>query len=258
MYRNISAEQYRAHLGFSPDYKVGAMLCYGTLYEDRVLAQLKQALADMKLEFEINDLPDPFLRFAKELKIGDINIWFAIGYGGAWLSEYIHWACLFGSKKSILLGSCGGLRSGIKQGDFIVPESSYGDESSVRIYNRESPIQYPDTKLSDKIASELESYGEKVWRGPIITCQAMIGETMEDVKQWSNEGYFGVEMESSTVFAVSNHFNVPCSASLYVGDNLIEKHHNLSDKYLAEADLRKQKQVTQIKMALSELLPSIV
>ncbi len=258
MYRSISAEQYRRRLGFMPDYRVDAMLCYGTLYEDRVLAQLKEALADMKLRAEISDLPDPFLRFAKELKIGNKNIWFAIGYGGAWISEYVHWACLFGSKKNILLGSCGGLKPGIKQGDFIVPESSYGDESSVRIYNRESPIQYPDTKISDKIASKLESKGEKVWRGPIITCQAMIGETLEDIKQWSNEGYFGVEMESSTVFAVSNHFKVLCSASLYVGDNLIEEHHNLSDEYLAEADLRKQKQVTQIKIALSELLPSII
>lgn len=254
MYRSISAEQFKRHLGFMPDYRVDAMLCYGTLYEDRVLAQLKEALADMNLNDEINSLQDPFLRFAKELTIGDKNIWFAIGYGGAWLSEYIHWACLFGSKKNILLGSCGGLRPGIKQGDFIVPESSYGDESSVRIYNRESPTQYPDTALSEEITSKLEAYGAKVWRGPIITCQAMIGETMEDIERWSNDGYFGVEMESSTVFAVSNHFGVPCSASLYVGDNLIEEHHNLSDEYLAEADLRRQKQVTQIKMALSELI----
>lgn len=254
MYRNYTAEQYRARLGFPTDYTVDAMLCYGTLYEDRVLAQLIEVMQALKLDAALNDLPHPFLRFGKELVIDDKKIWFAIGYGGAWLSEYIHWACLFGSKKNLLLGSCGGLKPGMKQGDFIVPESSYGEESSVKIYNRESNTQYPDKELSKRIASKLGEDGTKVWRGPMVTCQAMIGETLEDVRDWSNNGYFGVEMEASTVFAVSNHFNVPCAASLYIGDNLIEDHTNLSDEYTAEADTRKQNQLKQIRVALSELV----
>jgi purine-nucleoside phosphorylase len=254
MYRNISADQYREHLGFPADYKVDAMLCYGTLYEQRVLSQLKETLEELGLEAEINEMPDEFLRFAKELRFGDKKIWFAIGYGGAWLSEYLHWACLFGSKKNILLGSCGGLKSGIKQGDFIVPESSYSEESSAKIYNRESNVHYPDKYLSEKIAKALEVDGTTVWRGPMVTCQAMIGETIEDIKMWSADGYYGVEMETSTVFAVSKHFDVPSAASLYVGDNLIEEHTNMSEEYAAEADIRKQNQVKQIKMALSELL----
>lgn len=254
MYRSITAEQYREHLGFPSDYKVDAMLCYGTLYEQRVLSQLKEALEELGLESKINKMPHEFLRFAKEIKIEDKNIWFAIGYGGAWLSEYLHWACLFGSKMNLLLGSCGGLKSGIKQGDFIVPKSSYSEESSAKIYNRESNIHYADDKLSEKIATKLGEDGTKVWRGPMVTCQAMIGETLDDVKKWSAEGYFGVEMEASTVFAVSNHFNIPSAASLYVGDNLIEEHNNMSEEYAAEADTRKQNQVKQLKMALSELV----
>lgn len=253
MYKSISADQYREHLGFPTNYKVDAMLCYGTLYEHRVLSQLRESIQDLGLEAEINEMPHEFLRFAKEIRIGDNNIWFAIGYGGAWLSEYLHWACLFGSKKNILLGSCGGLKPGIKQGDFIVPDSSYSEESSARIYNRESEVHYSDKELSDKISKNLEVDDTKVWRGPMVTCQAMIGETLDDVKKWSADGYFGVEMEASTVFAVSKHFNVPSAASLYVGDNLIEEHNNMSEEYAVEADTRKQNQVKQIKMALSEL-----
>lgn len=254
MYRNVTAEQYREHLGFPSGYKVDAMLCYGTLYEQRVISQLKEASAELGLELEINEMPHEFLRFAKELIVGNKKIWFAIGYGGAWLSEYLHWACLFGSKKNLLLGSCGGLKPGIKQGDFIVPDSSYSEESSAKIYNRASNIHYPNKNLSEQISRILAIDGTKVWNGPIITCQAMIGETLEDVKKWSTDGYYGVEMEASTVFAVSKHFNVPSAASLYVGDNLIEEHSNMSEEYAAEADTRKQNQVKQIKMALSELL----
>lgn len=254
MYKSITAEQYRSHLGFPADYKVDAMLCYGTLYEQRVLSQLQYVINDLGLDAQITEMPDEFLRFAKQLRVGEKNIWFAIGYGGAWLSEYLHWACLFGSKKNILLGSCGGLKPGIKQGDFIVPDSSFSEESSARIYNRESNIHLPDNQLSERITNLLKHDGTKVWRGPMVTCQAMIGETIEDVKKWSADGYYGVEMEASTVFAVSSHFNVPCAASLYVGDNLIEEHNNMSEEYAAEADTRKQNQVKQLKMAFSELL----
>ncbi len=254
MYRSISADQYRAHLGFPPNYKVDAMLCYGTLYEQRVLSQLKEAIQNLGLEAEINGLPHEFLRFAKEIRISDKTIWFAIGYGGAWLSEYLHWACLFGSKKNILLGSCGGLKPGITQGDFIVPTNSFSEESSAKIYNRESNIHNSNVKLSERITKALKENDSTVWNGPMVTCQAMIGETLDDVKEWSKDGYYGVEMEASTIFAVSQHFNVPSAASLYVGDNLIEEHNNMSDEYTAEADTRKQNQLTQIKIGLSELL----
>lgn len=254
MYRSFTAEQYRKHIGFPEDYKVDAMLCYGTLYEERTLQQLVKALESLGLSTVLKEMPHPFLRFAREINIGDKTIWFAIGYGGAWLSEYIHWACLFGSKKNLLLGSCGGLKPGMKQGDFIVPESSYGEESSVRMYNRTSAIQCPDEQLSEKISAKLNENGAKVWRGPMVTCQAMIGETMEDVNSWSAEGYYGVEMEASTVFAVSNHFNVPCAASLYVGDNLVEEHNNMSEEYAAEADVREQNQLKQLRIALSEII----
>jgi len=82
----------------------------------------------------------------------------------------------------------------------------------------------------------------------------MIGETMEDVLKWSKAGYYGVEMEASTVFAVSNHFNMPSTVSVYVGDNLIEEDTNKDKEYLAEADTRKQNQRKQIRAGLEELL----
>lgn len=253
MYRDVTAEEYRKHLGLPANYQVDAMLCYGTLYEERVLAQLDEVLDTLGIQTEFKALPHPFMRFCKEFTIDNRRVWFAIGYGGAWLSEYLHWACLFGSKKNILLGSCGGLKPGMKQGEFIVPESSYAEESSVKIYNRTSNTQYPDKQLSEDLAAKLGEDGTRVWRGPMVTCQAMIGESLDDIKSWSKSGYYGVEMEAATVFAVSNHFNVPCAASLYIGDNLIEEHTNLSEEYIAEADMRKQNQLKQIRIALSEL-----
>ena len=45
---------------------------------------------------------------------------------------------------------------------------------------------------------------------------------MEDVKKWSEDGYYGVEMETATVFAVSAHFKMPSASVLYNTDNLIK------------------------------------
>jgi len=56
----------------------------------------------------------------------------------------------------------------------------------------------------------------------VMTCSAMLGETKEDIENWSKDGYYGVEMETSTVFAVSSHFNVPSASLIYVTDNLIK------------------------------------
>lgn len=253
MYKSFTAEQYKKHLGFPDDYKVDGVLCYGTLYEERVVEALMQCLSEMNINTELKSLPHPFLRFAKELKVNDKTIWFTIGYGGAWLSEYLHWACLFGSQKNILVGSCGGLVHGMKPGDFIVPVSSYGQESSAIMYNRDTPIHSSNERLSESLIERLEDENTKIWNGPMVTCQAMIGETLEDVEKWSKKGYFGVEMEASTVFAVSKHFNVPSAASMYIGDNLIEQHSNMSEEFAAEADMRQQKQQKQIRAALEEL-----
>ncbi len=71
----------------------------------------------------------------------------------------------------------------------------------------------------------------------------MLGETFEDVEAWSRAGYYGVEMETATLFSVSNHFNVPSASLLYVTDNLIkgqtvgDESHNLQKE---ERNLRKE------------------
>ena len=170
------------------------------------------------------------------------------------MSACLHLACLFGSQKNILVGSCGGLKQGIKSGDFIIPMSSYGQESTVLVYNRESNLQYSNKALSDSLKKHLTGSGVDVWDGPTMTCQASLAQSTDDIQQWTKDNYIGVEMEASTVFAVSNHFSVPSSAIFYVADNLIENQTHLSDSYKDQADMRKQRQHYQVKAALQELI----
>jgi len=256
MYYEQSTNQFLEHLELPPDYRVDGVICCGTIYEEKFLGVLSDTLKNMKITAKPTNLAHNFLRYVYEIDVDDKRLWFMTGYGGAMLSEYLHWACQFGSRKNILIGSCGGLKKGMQPTDFLVPTSSYGQESSVRMYNRQSPNQPANRTLADSLVNRLKGTDVKIWQGPIITCQAMMAETWDDIQNWSREGYFGVEMESSTLFAVSNHFNVPSAATLFVGDNLIEQHTNLSKSYAEQTHIRRARRLSQFKATLEELLTS--
>lgn len=215
------------------DYVVEGLLSYGSWDEDQNREKLCNILKEFT-EFK-SRVMEGFLSKVLELNIDGKNYWFVVMYGGALLSEYVHLASLFGSKKNIHIGSCGGLYPEMESLDLVIPTWSYGNESTTRAYDREANDfeHHADAGLSNILENNLsEKY--TVRKGPIITNQAMMGETWEDIKSWSEKGYYGVEMETATVFAVSKHFNVPSAALLYVSDNLIKGQTVRDDSHNAQ------------------------
>ncbi|MDQ5890008.1 MAG: hypothetical protein QG609_501, partial [Patescibacteria group bacterium] len=241
-------------LGLPKDYIVDGMLCYGTWDKNKQIKIFKDALEKSGKSVNYGVLPN-FLEKVLEFSIDGKTYWFDVSYGGALLSEYLHLACLFGSKKNILLGSCGGLSEEITSLDLIIPTYSFGNESPTRMYNPEAKDNrhYSDSLLSKSLKDRI-SKEHKVWEGGVTTCQAMMAETLEDVQNWSKEGFLGVEMEAATIFAVSKHFNVPATALLLVGDNLIKGETVVSDSY-KDNNLRKEEVRNKMyQSALDELL----
>ncbi len=254
MYKTFTAEEYKKHLGLPEDYKVDGMLCYGTWDKDRHIQIFKEVAEQSGKKFDYGDLPS-FLGKMLEFNIEGKHYWFDVSYGGALLSEFLHLACLFGSKKNLLLGSCGGLAPEMGSLDLIIPTYSWGNESPTRMYN---PIasdnkHYSDVELSANLKKRLDQKN-KVWEGGTTTCQAMMAETLEDVQNWSKEGFLGVEMEAATVFAVSKHFNVPSAALLVVGDNLIQGETVGSESYIANKPKKALIKAEQFRVALEELV----
>lgn len=253
MYRSFTAEEYKNDFGLAPDYKVDAVLCYGTVYDEKILRILCERLGDLGDNITPKNFSDPSLKFVHEININNKTIWFITGYGSAYMSACLHLACLFGSQKNILIGSCGGLKPGIKSGDFIIPTDSFSQDTTATMYNRDTLNHVADETLSNSVEQRLD-HDIQIWRGPTTTCQASLAQTENDVNKWSNDGYLGVEMEVASVFAVSRHFSVPAAAIIYVADNLIENQTHLSESYKEQADMRKDRQHHQIKVALEELI----
>lgn len=224
MYKELTKKDWYKLLKFPEDKKVDAIIVSGVALanRDREIGFLEQALSNYKDVKKVEYIQDNFFSSIYEFEIGDKLIWFDVVYGGAYLSELLHVGCLFGSKKNFLVGTCGGLQKNLETGDLVIPTYTYGNESTTRIYQPDikDHKHYADKELREEFVKSISDY--KIHSGPIITCQGMLGETPEDIKKWSEEGYLGVEMESSTFFAVSNSFNVPSVAVMHISDNLVK------------------------------------
>jgi len=239
MYKQLTANDYRQHFGLPDDYQVDGFVVYGT-YKNHPFEQFEDSLKQSGCKYQKLKLEHDFFGSLMEFKVDGKRYWLAIAYGGALLSEYLHLACLFGSRQNILLGSCGGLKKGVASLELIVPDWSSATESSANAYQPDANGKYSSDKdLSDKLAGLL-SEKHRVHRGSTITFQAMLAETWDDIQKWTEQGFVGVEMEAATVFAVSDHFDVPAAAALMIGDNLIEEQTVVDVNYENARPARRQ------------------
>lgn len=254
MYKSFTASDHRKDFKLPLDYYVSGFLSYGAWDEKKYIEKLYSALDKLKVVYTAKKL-EGFLSNIYEIKIANKVYWFSVLYGGAMLSEYIHFACLFGSNINIHLGSCGGLYNKMNALDLLIPSCSYGDDSITRAYQDEikDHKHYSDKKLSNLLIEKI-SINTKAWHGPVVNCQAMMGETYEDIVAWSNDGYYGVEMETATVFSVSRHFKVKSAALLYVADNLIKGETVNSEEFLNQGELRNKLENYIYSIGLSALL----
>ncbi len=254
MYKSHSAEYYKTRFCLPEDYNISGLLSYGAWDEQKHFNKIHKILDELNIKYSSKQLTG-FLSHIYEIEIQGKLYWFTLLYGGAMLSEYTHLACLFGSNKNIHIGSCGGLYPQMNSLDFLIPKWSFGNDSITRVYNRNSTDfkHYSNEKLSKSLKEKI-TLSNKIWDGPIVTCQGMMGETFEDVQNWSKDGFYGVEMETSTVFSVSNFHKIPCASLVYVSDNMIKGQTIGDESHIAEKELREKSKDEVYKAGLKVLI----
>lgn len=240
MYKQFSKQEWLKILKLPNDYAVDSVVITGTPIKSKHLEIVREVIDEIGVNYSIKDFENIDFVRSTEIKINNKIIWFDTSYGSAYLSEIVHIASILGSKQNILLGSCGGLSFDAKSLDLIVPTYSFGNESTTRFYDRENKTNnhYSNKDLSKNLENLfMDKY--TVHNGTVMTCQAHLSETIEDIQKWSKEGYLGVEMESASMFAVSNHFGVPSTAVLHINDNLIEKEYVGSEVNISKKQRKK-------------------
>ncbi len=255
MYKSLTKQDWEKILVLPKDYQIDALIVAAVGKRKRNIKIFDEYITREYKATKANNVQDEFFRGVQEYKVNGKTIWFDIVYGGAYLSELTHIASLFGSKKNFLVGTCGGLQKGLKPGDIVVPTYTYGDESTTRMYQRENTDSrhFSNEKLSLEVCKAIE---EKypVTKGPMVTCEAMLAETQEDVDQWQKEGYIGVEMETSTYFAISNHFNIPSTAILHISDNLVDNILIGDDRHSATKEYREEIKLYKYKVIIENII----
>ncbi len=254
MYKSFTAQDYKNHHKVPSNYTVDAFIVFGTFHPG-TYDQLKEELAKLGVAVDYDRvLTGPYFDPILEFVVHGKRYWFTVAYGGTMLSEWTHLACLFGSQANVVIGSCGGLHADADSPDIVVPTYAYADESATRMYEPYAQHKHMANKdLNERLIKQLFAK-HKVWHGPTVTCQAMMAETWDDIQQWSNEGYYAVEMEAATVFAVSNHFKVPSAALLVIGDNLVQEKTVLDVNYESGSIVRQNVRRYMLTTALKDIL----
>ena len=163
----------------------------------------------------------------EDVFIGNLNghpVGYASVYGAPMASEVVHVFGMLGTRLVIQTGCCGALANAIAVGDLFIATEAYCGEGASQYY-------LPDTKtIAASLApQEWISKEEKLHTGHIYTTSALFAEGMEEVEAWFRAGYFAVDMETATTFAVAQYFNMDRASVLYAFDNPRQKEHILLD-----------------------------
>ncbi|MHB8858974.1 MAG: phosphorylase family protein [Thermoleophilia bacterium] len=122
------------------------------------------------------------------------------------------------------LGTCGALQKEIDCGDVIVADSAKaGDCMSLHYGFDFNQVIPADKGLTVSLSDFLSRRGMAVHSGPIVTTGAVLRETEQILAEWNRDGYLGVELEASALFALSNWMKMKSTIALLVTDSPVRQ-----------------------------------
>jgi len=151
-----------------------------------------------------------------------VGIMTGFGGGSPMTAELAEEFAAMGVKCMILMTWGGLLQPDLKAGDIIVIDRAIRDEGTS--YHYLPPARYVDAdkELADQLVEEIRASGGTCTRGTTWTTDAPFRETVDEIRQYQEEGVKTVEMESAGLFTIGQVRNIP-TVSVVVGmDNLSE------------------------------------
>lgn len=123
----------------------------------------------------------------------------------------------------LFLGKCGGLRSQVKIGDFILPIAAVrGEGTGLDYYPIEVPA-LPSFRLHDFVGHELVKAEKDYWTGVIYTTNRRVWEWDETFKSYLKKiRASGIDMETATLYLVGHANAIPRGALLLISDAPME------------------------------------
>ena len=183
-----------------------------------------------------------------EVKRNGVAVLTNFGGGSPFVVELAEELSVMGARRMIMMTWGGILQPEIKAGDIVICNRAIRDEGTSHHYL--APAKHIDAsaQLVDRIANAIRARGKKTTIGTTWTTDAPYRETLDEVKQYQDEGVKTVEMESAGLFTIGQVRGIQ-TASVVIGmdslatyrwqvpENLDEIMHSLEIVYAACIDV---------------------
>ncbi len=123
-----------------------------------------------------------------------------------------------GAKWLVRIGTAGALSPRVRPGELVVAASAIPADGTTRQYLKGRPFApAPSFRLLQAL---VETAGEGVHVGPILTEDAFYATTPEEAREWASYGALAVEMESAAIFLLAGMRGVEAASILAVSNNV--------------------------------------
>ncbi len=127
-----------------------------------------------------------------------------------------------GARHIIMLGLCGSISPEVKIGDILVPDGALIEEGTSPHYDPDAKVSAPAGQALLALRNVLDNSGRSYHLGHVWSIDAVFRETKEKVSAYGEQGYLGVEMETSALFTVAAYRQVHLGSLLVVSDELFD------------------------------------
>lgn len=240
---DYSADVWRDALSLSEADIPSALILEGTWWRKTATANRLD-----KLE-KVRELDFP------EMYLGEWNgvlIAYCCAYGAARAVEPAHIFAQLGTPLLIQIGTCGILDPAIRPGTVTLPERCDASDGISSLYGAADTVQI-DNKWIATAERLLHDQNVDTVRTRHLTWPSLFAQSNKMCDDWANKGIKSIDMETSIVVAVANHYNVSAVSMLSAWDAL--KHDKtfldpLSDEDMARLK-RSNEQIFDVALSLA-------
>ncbi|MGL4731586.1 MAG: nucleoside phosphorylase [Clostridium sp.] len=125
-----------------------------------------------------------------------------------------------GGKIFIGVGLAGSLNEKLSIGDLLIPYESIREEGTSYHYLNHKENVYPCEELKGKMESSFKELGYEYKLGKQWTTDAIYKESLEKIDKYSKLGVYGVDMETSAMYAFGKATNTKVCNVLAISDEL--------------------------------------
>jgi len=151
-----------------------------------------------------------------------IGILGGFGFGSPVATLLMEDFIALGTTKFISIGTAGGLQYDSRVGDVVVCNQAIRDEGVSHHYLAPGKFAEPSVELTGHLADEFAGRGVEYTTGSTWTIDTPYRETLEEIRQYQQEGVACVEMEAAALFSVAQCRSVQVASAFVISDLLVD------------------------------------